>query len=204
VALADTKVDMKKLTKELGFGSGTLRFGHDDDLFNTLGIKTRSLCLTHKLRCKEGIGYSLWTLLSKFIECQCHIGFENDAFSFRPSISSTPMWHDTSHLCRAIQDVLESDKPWLQYQRPRVVFQISSRTRRIRIELSISWEPILLDQSNDYSVRLKLPKGIDFVCRKFCSAFQISDFDLAMKLHQLGFTLIQERASSLCGPTSSQ
>lgn len=39
VALADTPIDMKKLTKYLGYSSGTLRFGSEDILFETLGVR---------------------------------------------------------------------------------------------------------------------------------------------------------------------
>lgn len=38
VAAVETRVDMKKLTKDLGFGSGTLRFAPDEDLIRTEGM----------------------------------------------------------------------------------------------------------------------------------------------------------------------
>lgn len=43
VAKEDTEIDMKKLTKKLGFGSGTLRFAHEDILLNTLGLTKGSV-----------------------------------------------------------------------------------------------------------------------------------------------------------------
>mmetsp|Transcript_25786 Transcript_25786/g.36258 ORF Transcript_25786/g.36258 Transcript_25786/m.36258 type:complete len:186 (+) Transcript_25786:160-717(+) len=39
VALEDTNIDMKKLTKYLGYSSGTLRFSTEETLFQTLGVK---------------------------------------------------------------------------------------------------------------------------------------------------------------------
>lgn len=38
IAEVNTKVDMKRLTKDLGFNSGTLRFAPDEDLIRTMGI----------------------------------------------------------------------------------------------------------------------------------------------------------------------
>jgi len=43
VALFDTDLDMKKLTKELKFKSGNLRFAHEDVLLDTLGVKQGSV-----------------------------------------------------------------------------------------------------------------------------------------------------------------
>jgi hypothetical protein len=61
VARSDTELDMKKLTKELKFKSGNLRFAHDDVLLETLGVKQGCRYYLVKIL-KICSCYTIWSL----------------------------------------------------------------------------------------------------------------------------------------------